>query len=194
MILWQRLDVPGHDLATITRQPDGWLVSGVAVFLQAAMPCRVDYEIRCDARWVTRLCQLRASIGAKRTDLVIERQATGAWTVDGNEVAALRSCDDIDLGFSPVTNLLPIRRLTLPIGARATVTAAWVRFPELTVEVLEQAYARADSTHYQYESAGGAFRRELSVDAFGCVVDYPGLWRAEATAALGAPVGSTTTE
>ncbi len=107
-ILWRRLDVPGHDIATITRQPRGWLVTGVAAFAQGATPCRVDYDIRCDAAWITRVCRLRTSIGAKRTRLDIARRMTGEWTVDGEIVADLRGCDDIDLGCSPVTNVLPI--------------------------------------------------------------------------------------
>jgi hypothetical protein len=181
-ILWQRLDVPGHDIATIERHRNGWLLRGVAVFTQNESPHRIDYEIHCDAQWTTRQCELRGSIGANRLHLDIERRTSGEWVVAGVEVAALQDCEDIDLGCSPVTNLLPIRRLALAVGARAAVRAAWVRFPELTVEVLEQTYLRVDNAHYQYESAGGAFRRELTVDAFGCVIEYPGLWHAEATA------------
>jgi hypothetical protein len=76
--------------------------------------------------------------------------------------------------------LLPIRRLRLSIGERDSVRAAWVRFPELTIEVLEQMYTRTSEFTYAYESAGGTFRRELTVDDNGFVVDYPDFWRKEA--------------
>ena len=181
-ILWQRLDTPGHEVATIMPQSDGWLLSGVAIVVAAESPCRVDYEIHCDAHWTTRRCSLRGAIGVRPVRLDIERNAAGFWSVDGVEISAVRGCADIDLGFSPVTNLLPIRRLDLPIGGRAGVRAAWVRFPVLTVEVLEQTYARIAGNRYIYESGGGKFRRELTVDDFGCVIEYPGLWHAEATA------------
>jgi hypothetical protein len=181
-ILWRRLDIPGHEIATILRHPEGWLLNGVAILVDAGKPCRVEYEIRCDAQWSTRACVLRGSIGTRRVHIDIERTVSGEWTHDGVKVEAVRGCEDIDLGFSPVTNLLPIKRLALPIGARAAVRAAWVRFPQLTLEVLEQTYTHLDSTHYHYESAGGAFQRELMVDEFGCVLEYPGLWHAEATA------------
>jgi hypothetical protein len=94
----------------------------------------------------------------------------------------VQGCLDVDLGFSPSTNLLPIRRLKLEIGARADVRAAWVRFPELTLELLEQSYTRLTEHTYLYESAGGEFKRELTVNADGFVVEYPGLWRDESTA------------
>jgi hypothetical protein len=112
--------------------------------------------------------------------LDVARNSAGEWTVGGAPAANLKGCDDIDLGFTPATNLLPIRRLDLSIGGKAAVRAAWVRFPELTVEVLDQVYIRLAEDRYLYESAGGSFRRELRVDEVGFVVDYPGIWMAEA--------------
>ena len=183
-ILWHRLDLPGHEVATIARDADGWRVDGVAVLAESRRPCRLAYDIECDAQWLTRRCTIRGHIGAQRVQLDISRDATGAWSIGGTDMPALTGCDDIDLGFSPATNLLPIRRLALPIGARAVVRAAWIRFPELTAEILDQTYTHLSADRYVYESAGGAFRRELQVDAFGCVLDYPGLWRAEAAIPL----------
>ena len=78
-----------------------------------------------------------------------------------------------------VHQLAPIRRLNLDVGASADVRAAWVRFPELTVEVLEQRYTRLSKDLYRYESDGGNFCRDLTVHSSGFVVKYPDLWDAE---------------
>jgi len=86
---------------------------------------------------------------------------------------------DLDLHFSPSTNLLPIRRLNLSIGEQAQVKAAWLRFPEFTLEPLEQMYRRVDDVIYHYESAGGKFVAELKVNAVGLVTLYPKVWAAE---------------
>ena len=182
IIVWRRLDLPGYEVATIVPTDDGWRLDGVAVLAESGRPCRVEYEIHCDARWMTQRCVIRGHIGDRSVRLDVERSASGIWSIDGVVVPALEGCDDVDLGFSPSTNLLPIRRLALPVGEQSVVRAAWIRFPELTAEVLEQRYTHSSAGRYLYESAGGAFRRELEVDAFGCVIDYPGLWRAEATA------------
>ena len=56
-----------------------------------------------------------------------------------------------------------------------------ILWPELTFEVLEQTYARVGDNTYRYESAGGTFVRELTVDRAGFVVNYPSLWRVETT-------------
>ena len=183
-ILWQRLDVPGHETAVLCPDPDGWQLSGVAVFAATQHPCRLEYEIACDARWFTRRCSVNGYIGATPVNLDVVRSRSGEWTVGGTPSSTLHACDDVDLEFSPATNLLPIRRLGLAVGASATVRAAWIRFPNLTIEVLEQVYTRLSTERYLYESAGGAFRRELMVDTMGFVSEYPGLWRAEARARI----------
>ena len=151
-------------------------------------PCRLEYEIACDSRWLTRRCSIHGYVGATTVALDVARDETGEWTVGSVHATNLTGCDDIDLGFTPATNLLPIRRLGLAVGAAAVVRAAWVRFPELTVEVLEQAYTRLTGDHYLYESAAGTFRRELLVDKVGFVLDYPDLWRAETTVSYLDPV------
>ena len=187
-ILWQRLDLPGHDAATITPTADGWSISGVAIVVESARPCRIDYDVACDTSWVTRHCSLRGYVGPTRVALDVARQPSGVWTVDGAAAPSLHGCIDVDLGFTPATNLLPIRRLELHVGQSAVVRAAWIKFPDFTAEVLDQVYTRQTTDRYLYESGGGVFRRELQVDPFGCVLDYPGLWRAETVVPLSAPV------
>jgi uncharacterized protein len=77
--------------------------------------------------------------------------------------------------------LLPIRRLDLKIGQAATVVAAWLKFPSFALEPLPQVYRRLDEATYRYESSGGEFVADLQVDPSGFVLDYPGIWNAEAT-------------
>lgn len=181
-ILWRRLDLPGHEAAELRQIAKGWQLSGVAIVADAGRPCRLEYVITCDAKWHTRRCLMRGFVGSEEVALDLVRAAKGEWTANGAPAPHLNSCDDVDLEFSPVTNLLPIRRLQLDVGAAAPVRTAWVRFPEVTVEVLEQVYTRVAPDRYLYESAGGTFRRELTVDAVGLVLDYPDLWIAEARA------------
>lgn len=179
-ILWRRLDVPGHEVAEQRQTANGWQLRGVAVFVHAQQPCRLEYDIRCDEAWQTELVTLGGNIGDRTVALELLRNPAGEWAVHGSKVWELTDCDDVDLNFSPSTNMLPIRRLGLAEGESARVRAAWVRFPEFTLEVLEQVYTRTGPETYRYESANGRFRRELTVDAAGFVLEYPDLWRAEA--------------
>lgn len=181
-VMWARLDLPGSEVAELRAEGAGWMLSGLVLVAHGGRPCRLEYRIECDAAWRTRIARIRGYLGAERVSVDLFRSDHDSWAVNGAIVPALHGCIDIDLGFSPSTNLLPIRRLNLRVGDRAAVRAAWVRFPELTVEVLEQEYARASEETYVYESAGGTFRRELTVNAAGFVTEYPGLWRAAAAA------------
>jgi hypothetical protein len=176
-IVWRRTDKAGHEFATLAERDDGAKLSGVAVLSERGAPCRVRYEIDLDSEWRTLSCVLTGQIGNKTIEVAIKH--TGQiWTTNGVEIPAVAGCDDIDLGFSPATNLLPMRRLALKVGESASVRAAWVHFPELTVQLLEQKYTRLGDDRYRYESAGG-FRRDLKVDDVGFVLEYPDLWYAE---------------
>jgi hypothetical protein len=187
-ILWRRLDAPGHEVAQLVRTPAGWRLSGVVLLADDGRPCRLDYRIECDAAWHTERLQLSGHLGSEPVALELTRAADGEWRADGRPVPELRGCVDVDIAFSPSTNLLPIRRLELAVGDSAPVRAAWVRFPALNLEVLEQVYTRLAADTYRYESADGTFRRDLTVNAEGLVTEYPDFWRAEAMTDTG-PVG-----
>jgi hypothetical protein len=112
-------------------------------------------------------------------EVAIDVDATRRWTLSGRSCPALQGCDDIDLSFSPATNLLPIRRARLAVGARLSVRAAWLRFPALTLEPLDQTYERVSASRYRYESGGGSFVAMLETNAVGFITNYPGLWQVE---------------
>lgn len=157
----------------------GWRLFGAVELHHESPKACLSHVTTCDAHWRTRDCEVTGFIGDAPIAVHIRRDFAGRWSVGDVPVPEITGCVDIDLAFSPVTNLLPIRRLALPIGGTAAVRAAWLRFPELTLEVLEQTYTRVDHNRYLYESADGAFRRELTVDDDGLVLEYPGLWIAE---------------
>jgi hypothetical protein len=175
-IVWRRVDLEGREAATVAEVPVGWRIFGAAELREMNARSCVAYVIECNRAWETNACDITGFVRDRAVAMSIHRDANDVWTVDGVESPAVAGCIDIDLAFSPVTNVLPIRRLMLGHGEAANVRAAWLRFPELTVEVLEQTYRRIAADRYVYESANGAFRRELTVDGMGLVVEYPGLW------------------
>jgi hypothetical protein len=84
-----------------------------------------------------------------------------------------------DLSFTPATNLLAIRRMRPAIGQRVAVRAAWLDFPLIALQPLEQIYERLTDTSWRYESGGGTFTARLETGAAGFVTEYPGLWQRE---------------
>lgn len=179
IILWRRLDVPGHEIGRLSTRGDGWELSGTAIFAHKDCPCKLDYLVICDTGWRTNSAHVRGAIGDQEIDLSVSVDAELNWRLNGAECPAVAGCVDIDLGFSPSTNLLPIRRLSLAVGAQAEVRAAWLPFPSLVFEPLRQVYRREAAMRYRYESGGGSFVRTLEVNAVGFVTEYPGLWKME---------------
>jgi hypothetical protein len=178
-ILWRRLDLPGVESARLERADGGWTLAGAAVFTHEERLCRLYYEVRCDAAWRTTGARVAGFVGEGAVEIRIEADGDRGWTMNGEACPQVEGCVDVDLNFSPSTNLLPIRRLRLDVGEEAEVRAAWLRFPGFTLEPLEQRYRRTGPDAYRYESAGGAFVRDLTVNDEGFVVRYPGLWEAE---------------
>lgn len=179
-ILWRRLDRPGHELARVAPSESGWILSGTALFLHEGAPCQLDYEIGCNDRWGTISGSVIGRVGEEAISIEVAVGPGGVWVSNGVEVPAVRGAVDLDLNFSPSTNLLPIRRLNLPVGQEAAVRAAWLRFPSFVFEPLEQTYRRIDASTYRYASAGGRFTADLTVNDDGLVTFYPGLAESEA--------------
>ena len=179
-ILWRRVDTSGHEAARVYGDDDGWYLDGSAIFLHEGSPCRLEYFIECDPDWSTRSATVDGWVGEDIVESEISVSEDRIWYLDDQEIKSVEGCTDIDLNFSPITNLLPLRRLNLQDGDRESVSAAWLRFPSFKLERLEQAYSRIDKSTVKYESRGGEFVRELKVNDAGLVIDYPDFWIAEA--------------
>jgi hypothetical protein len=154
--------------------PSGNQLGGVVVLPIDGMPGHVEYRVEADVRWRTRSAEVVIAMAGGRR-IALTSDGAGRWTVDGSAAPELDGCLDVDLGFTPSTNTLPIRRLALEIGARADVSAAWVRFPGFTVERLEQSYERLEAARWRYRSS--SFEADLLVDDAGLVTMYgDGIW------------------
>jgi hypothetical protein len=178
-ILWQGFVLSGHEACRLFSQDSRWYLEGTAVFSHEKQSCRLDYQVICDEAWRTLSAEVEGWLGDTIVSVQIKTDLTQRWWLNEVEQLDLNGCVDIDLNFSPSTNLLPIRRLNLPIGEKAELKAAWLRFPSFRLEPLPQQYHRLNETTYRYESAGGQFVADLKVNRSGFVVEYPGIWRAE---------------
>ncbi|MFN8593522.1 MAG: putative glycolipid-binding domain-containing protein [Thermomicrobiales bacterium] len=188
-VLWQRLDLPGSEWCALGEEPGGLRCVGKVLTSVEGVPAVIRYELALDAGWHTREVRIAMHTGTtpapRRLHLIVSPEQEWRIVCDpavigidpSAEAAAIQGLVDVDLGFSPLTNTLPIRRLAPAVGESVDVTAAWVRFPELTLEPLPQRYTRLAPRRYRYESNGGAFVATLSVDDLGLVTTYEGGWQ-----------------
>ncbi|HEX6036706.1 putative glycolipid-binding domain-containing protein [Longimicrobium sp.] len=182
-VRWRRLDVPGREDARVEQTAGGWRLTGQLDVEEDGVPARLRYRIDCDDAWRTRAARIEGEMDGRPVRFELAADGAGQWTRDGHPLPELAGAMDVDLGFTPATNTLPIRRLALAVGASAPVRSAWLRFPELRLEALEQIYTREAERAYRYrahiEGDGEPFTARLDTDAFGRVLRYEGLWEAE---------------
>lgn len=175
---WRHKLADGVERVRLAPTPDGWTITGTAAFHQGGDLCLLDYVVVCDPVWRTRSTLVDGVVAGRRVRHEIQVSAAGDWSIDGREAPEVAGCVDVDLNFSPSTNTLPIRRLSLAVGQSARVRAAWLRFPSFALEPLDQIYRRAAADRYRYESGDGSFTADISVDDAGLVRQYPPAWEA----------------
>jgi hypothetical protein len=176
VVAWKNLPMNGTDYCALWHTAEGWLLKGTAVgVLKDQRPMLTNYEVHCDETWLTHRVHVERTIGKDTKTHSLSVENSGLWCSSGREVAEVRGCLDVDLSVTPATNTLPIRRLDLGIGKSESVTAAWIKFPELELQPLSQRYTRTAENIYRYESDTG-FSAEIMVDDLGLVTLYPRGW------------------
>jgi uncharacterized protein len=181
-LAWAAQQFPGVEHVMAHSDASGFRADGQLVMVEDR-PVRVSYLLECDSRWrFTALAMTVTDSESERT-LRLSATADGRWQTDGTSRPDLDGCIDIDINCTPLTNTLPIRRLSWTPGASHDLSVAYVSVPELTVRPVGQRYTQLEPSLYRYES--GTFRTDLPVDEAGFVLDYPSYWNRVA------PVGAT---
>lgn len=183
-ILWRRLDNPGHDACRLVDRGVTWRIEGASIFRHETGPAALVYEVECDRDWRTREGAVNGWVGSRQVSIRVTRSSTGLWTLNGEVVPNMQDCVDLDLGFTPATNLSQLRRIALQVGQSADIPVAWLDAPFGSLEILQQRYERRTAETYWYAAPQFGYAALLQVCAMGFVQVYPDLWQAE-TEAIG---------
>ena len=169
----------GFEVVFFEPVDDGHLLTGCTTAVEEGRSWVVDYAIEVDMDWRTRSARVtgRSSSGPRKR--LLESDGDGRWRVDGHPAPHLDGCLDVDLESSALTNALPVHRLGLPVGAYTQAPAAYVCPLDLSVERLEQHYARTGDQNgrerYDYAAPSFDFSCQLVYDEAGLVLAYPGI-------------------
>ena len=179
-ILWRRLDAAGHEACRLVQRQGGWDLEGTAAYQHEGAPACLAYKVECDNAWVTRQGHVRGWIGEQPLDITVTRSAQGRWALNGQVIDGLEGCFDLDLGFTPSTNLLQLRRIALGVGDAADVPVAWLDVDAVALDRLQQRYERRAAEIYWYEAPRFDYSGLLQVNGVGFVEKYPDLWETDA--------------
>lgn len=189
-VIWTSWDGLVLEHLQVAREGLGWFADGIVCGVVDGRPLRCHYTVTCDRDWRTRQVSVEV---AGQAPLRLRADGAGNWTSALAEpLLDLDGCRDVDLGLTPFTNTLPIRRLELSAGAAEDVPVVHVVVPDLTpVRVIRRygcltagdfpttggryRYERPDHGDATGDAIGNAI--ELAVDSDGLVLDCPDLYR-----------------
>lgn len=139
------------------------------------------YTLRADTSGQTREVRLRY-VGGPELHLTVDERARWRDPIRDAALPDLDGCLDVDLGITPSTNTLPIRRLRLDLGQSADIRAAYVPLPSgidgsFVPRPVLQRYERTARHSWRYHQPDVGFTADLEVDDLGLVQDYPQLFR-----------------
>jgi len=170
-VLWVRQDALGNDACRFADAEGGYLIDGSATDSEWNIQ---RYRIRARANGSTR----RARLGVT-SRIIIRRTSGGKWSVNDTPMPDVTGAFDIDLGFTPATITLPIRRLKLAVGAQADLTLAHYDAASQTLKPLHQTLHRTAKDTYTLTNPATGTSDQLKVNKHNIVQDYTGRWMAQ---------------
>ncbi len=80
-------------------------MEGTIILVQDHVPTKVNYQIGCDAHWLTEFLHLRQERNGEETRLAFEVTKERSWSSNGSRVSFAEGLSDLDLEMytSPLT-------------------------------------------------------------------------------------------
>jgi hypothetical protein len=194
-VAWSKAEPFGAEFAEVQLYRGALTARGVAIG-SAPSSYRLDYELETASGFVTTHLLVTARSNGWMRSLDLRRASSGAWeetwSEDGEnppfprrtatDLGALAGALDVDLGLSPLLNTPPVLRHSLARqGGSADFVMAWISVPDLSVYRSPQRYTFLrtiddERSLVRFESlAEDGFRADITYDAEGLVLDYPGI-------------------
>ena len=181
---WEGWNGAGREHCLLWRRNGAILVESVVQGSRGGSPYGARYAIECAPDWTVRSLKI-ASVSGPRLHILSDGNRHWLDFVRGQRsLDHLDGCVDVDVAMTPLTNMLPIKRLGLAEGQGADIRVAYVPLPTddpveaWSVEAVEQRYTCIEpERRYLYEGRFRDFSAELEIDSDGFVTDYPGTFR-----------------
>lgn len=175
-IYWTSLNGEGKEELTAQFTANAFIFTSTVTGGDSDLGTKWDasYTITCDTSWRTREVEITEHLSGKKLSLQSDRE--GNWLKDGQPVAFLQGCIDVDFRATPFSNTLPIRRLQLEVGESAHIEVVYINAPDLALSREKQVYTKLTEHIWRFEQPSADFTAEVTVDDEGFVLEYPGLF------------------
>jgi hypothetical protein len=195
LVIWRGLDGWRAEAASIELTTSGVHATGTQLGSDP-VTYRLDYTLDAAQNFITRNLSVDVTGEGWSRRVRLAHDGAGGWHCESEhagdvdlpapraDAEALAGATDCDLGFSPLTNLMPIRRHSLHTRpGSADLLMAWVSVPDLGVFAYPQRYEHISvatmGAVVRFTSLGihDGFASDLELDRDGLVLVYPQLAR-----------------
>jgi hypothetical protein len=164
-LLWELPEEQRREVAWIEYRDDDALAARGLQWTAGDAAYALEYALETTAGFVTQRLHVRVADGP---ELILERGRS----------PELDGVLDCDLGFSPLTNAMPVLRDHMQTGGPAKeIDVAWVSVPDLTVHRDHQIYEPLGDGRLRFASPEAGFERVIELTSDGFVRDYPDIAR-----------------
>jgi len=184
MVAWTGVDCMRLEAARVLLTERGLRATGSMVSCrhEGVEAYSASYTLTTDETGVVERLTVRTTRAKGQQHVTLSRSEEAIWLVDHGQGAVRTNFGgalDVDLQFSPLFNALPVRRLNLHrMAAKHELAMAFVSLPDLEVSRVPQTYRTVSLSEPAVVSlSSDSYETELTVDADGLVLDYPGLAR-----------------
>lgn len=175
VVMWRRIDQPGHEVMRFTEHPTGSRIDGFAAYREEEGPIGLHYWVELGPDRTARRAAIEGQAQGRPFRHEIERSSQG-WRLDGVSQNGLDDIPHLDLGFTPATNMPRLRHAALADGEATTFDVAWFDIGRTSLDRLSQSYRRLGRGRFTYESPATGYAAELELGQDGFTTNYPGLW------------------
>jgi uncharacterized protein len=167
---WQTWDCAHEEVMTLRWENEGWTATG------EVGREKIHYVVRLSPLWQVRQMLLFRDL--EEPDLWLATDGSGRWgEMNGAHRTELDGCRDLDLGCTPFTMMLPVRRLPVDVGDEFEVPVIDVDVETLGVARSLRAFTRISARGWIYRESSSSIGREITVDEYGLALDDPGRYR-----------------
>ncbi len=185
MLTWQADGGVGLEGVRLQPGAGGFRALGRLVRAGAAGEFTTSYRLVLGTDGTVARLSLTAATAGRERHLTMNRNEDGFWLLDtgsGSTRSEFGGAVDIDLAYSPLFSMVPIRRLGMhrEVGEHL-LPVVFVSLPDLVVTPAEQRYRTTATVgdngagQALVELTGGGVTAQLVVDADGVVTHYPGV-------------------
>ena len=160
-LIWALPEEQRREIAWIELGEDATLAARGRQWCEDEPSYALEYALETSPGYVTKRLHVSVVGGA---DLTLLRGRS----------PELDGIADCDLGFSPLTNAMPVLRDRLDTSGKPfEIDVAWVSVPDLTVHRDHQIYEAKGARHVRFRSPAADFERTIALTHSGFVLDYP---------------------